>query len=290
MIGFEARARRRALGVFALLALAGLTACVAPPSYRNRPVATGAPSTFVLAHAAIVEEPRHATRHLDEAKTIVYTQPQGGSLTAGLVFGALGALANVGMVDSQTGLDAARMKGKLRLEPRQLFLDAAIRQGLELTDASGTAPTAATAATPYLYLSKSPGGRLRAAAAVQLEHGSGADRWSGLYMYQLPSAYSLDDLARPSEDLQRKLAAEAAQGFGELAAFIAREEAGTKDAPAKAQPEREFVFSTELLAPGGGYPMPARLIASSEELVWCRTFEGVFALRRSSMKIRTRGI
>jgi hypothetical protein len=183
--------------------------------------------TFVLAHAAIVEEPRHATRHLDEAKTIVYTQTQGGSLTAGLVFGALGALANVGMVDSQTGL---------------------------------------------------------------VEHGSGADRWSGLYMYQLPSAYSLDDLARPSEDLQRKLAAEAAQGFGELAAFIAREEAGTKDAPAKAQPEREFVFSTELLAPGGGYPMPARLIASSEELVWCRTFEGVFALRRSSMKIRTRGI
>jgi hypothetical protein len=243
--------------------------------------------TFVLAHAAIVEEPRHATRHLDEAKTIVYTQTQGGSLTAGLVFGALGALANVGMVDSQTGLDAAPMKGKLRLEPRQLFVDAAIRQGLALTDAGGAA---ATAATPYLYLSKSPGGRLRAAAAVQLEQGSGADRWSGLYMYQLPSAYGLDDLARPSEDLQRKLAAEAAQGFGELAAFIAREDAGRKDAPAKAQPEREFVFSTELLAPGGGYPTPARLISSSEELVWCRTLEGVFALRRSSMKIRTGGI
>ena len=287
MIGFEARAHRRALEVFALLALAGLTACVAPPSYKKRPVASGAPSTFVLAHAAIVEEPRHATRHLDEAKTIVYTQTQGGSLTAGLVFGALGALANIGMVDSQTGLDAARMKGKLRLEPRQLFLDAAIRQGLELTDAGGAAPTDAT---PYLYLSKSPGGRLLAAAAVQLEHGGGADRWSGLYMYQLPSTYSLDDLARPSEALQRKLAAEAAQGFGELAAFIAREEAGSKDAPAKAQPEREFVFSTELLAPGGGYPMPARLITSSEELVWCRTFEGVYALRRSSMKIRARGI
>ena len=287
MIGSEARAHRRALRVFALLALAGLTACVAPPSYRNRPVAAGAPSTFVLARAAIVEEPRHATRHLDEAKTIVYTQTQGGSLTVGLVFGALGALANIGMVDSQTGLDAARMKGKLRLEPRQLFLDAAIRQGLELTDAGGTAPTAAT---PYLYLSKSPSGRLWAAAAVRLEQGAGADRWSGLYMYQLPSTYSLDDLAKPSEDLQRKLAAEAAQGFGELAAFIAREEAGKKDAPAKAQPEREFFFSTDLLAPGGGYPMPARLIASSEELVWCRTFEGVFALRRSSMKIRTRGI
>jgi len=86
MIGFETRAHRRAVGVCALLALAGLTACVAPPSYRNRPVAAGAPSTFVLAHAAIVEEPRHATRHLDDAKTIVYTQTQGGSLTAGLVF------------------------------------------------------------------------------------------------------------------------------------------------------------------------------------------------------------
>lgn len=286
MNGFEARAHRRALRVCALLAMAGLTACVAPPSYRNRPVAADAPSTFVLAHAAIVEEPRHATRHLDEAKTIVYAQTQGGSLTAGLVFGALGALANMGMVDSQTGLDAARMKGKLRLEPRQLFLDAAIRQGLELADVGGPAHTGAT---PYLSISKSPSGRLLAAAAVQLEQGSGAERWSGLYMYQLPSTYSLDDLARPSEDLQRKLAAETAQGFDELAAFIAREEAGRKDASAKAPPEREFVFSTELLG-GAEHSMPARLIASSQELVWCRTFEGVFALRRSGMKIRTRGI
>lgn len=286
MIGFGARAHRRAVGVCALLALAGLTACVAPPSYRNRPVAADAPSAFVLAHAAIVEEPRHATRHLDDAKTIVYTQAQGGSLTAGLVFGALGALANMGMIDSQTGLDAARMKGKLRLEPRQLFLDAAIRQGLELADVGGAVRTGAT---PYLSISKSPSGRLLAAAAVQLEQGSGADRWSGLYMYQLPSSYSLDELARPSEDLQRKLASETAQGFGELAAFLAREE-GRKDASAKAPPEREFVFSTELLTPGGGYPMPARLIASSQDVVWCRTFDGVFALRRSSMKIRTRGI
>lgn len=286
MIGFGARAHRRAVGACALLALAGLTACVAPPSYRNRPVAADAPSAFVLAHAAIVEEPRHATRHLDDAKTIVYTQAQGGSLTAGLVFGALGALANMGMIDSQTGLDAARMKGKLRLEPRQLFLDAAIRQGLELADVGGAVRTGAT---PYLSISKSPSGRLLAAAAVQLEQGSGADRWSGLYMYQLPSSYSLDELARPSEDLQRKLASETAQGFGELAAFLAREE-GRKDASAKAPPEREFVFSTELLTPGGGYPMPARLIASSQDVVWCRTFDGVFALRRSSMKIRTRGI
>jgi hypothetical protein len=286
MIGFEARAHRRALEVFALLAVAGLTACVAPPSYRSRPVAADAPSTFALAHAAIVEEPRHATRHLDEAKTIVYTQTQGGSLAAGLVFGALGALANMGMVDSQTGLDAARMKGKLRLEPRQLFLDAAIRHGLEVTGAGGAA---ATGATPYLYLSKSPSGRLLAAAAVQLEQGGGRDRWSGLYMYQLPSTYSLDDLARPSDDLQRKLAAEAAQGFSELAAFIGREEAGTKEASAKAAPEREFVFSAELLG-GAEHLTPARLIASSQDVVWCRTFNGVFALRRSGMKIRTRGI
>jgi len=286
MIGFETPAHRRAAGVCALLALAGLTACVAPPSYRNRPVAAGAPSTFVLAHAAIVEDPRHATRHLDDTKTIVYAQTQGGSLTAGLVFGALGALANMGMVDSQTGLDAARMKGKLGLEPRQLFLDAAIRQGLELADVGGAVRTGAT---PYLSITKSPSGRLVAAAAVQLEQGSGADRWSGLYMYQLPSTYSLDELARPSEDLQRKLASETAQGFGELAAFLANEEAGRKEASAKASPEREFVFSTELLG-GAEHLMRARLIESSQDVVWCRTFDGVFALRRSSMKIRTRGI
>lgn len=283
MIGLDARARRRALGLCALLALAGLTACVTPPSYKPRPVAANAPTTFALAHAAIVEEPQHATRHLDDAKTIVYTQREGGSMTAGLLFGAVGALANVGMVDSQTGVDAARMKGKLRIEPRQLFVDAAIRQGLLLDDAAGAG---GTGATPYLYVSKARGGRLMTAAAVQLEKGSGPDRWSALYMYQLPSSYSLDELARPSEHTQRKLAAEAAQGFVELAAFIAREDIARQEEGAKAAPEREFVFSTELQTPGGGHPTPARLIASSQELVWFRTFEGVFALRRTSMKIR----
>jgi hypothetical protein len=277
-------AHRRAFWLCTLLAIAGLTGCGTPPTYKNRPVSGSSPGTFALAHAKAVEEPRHAMRHLDDARSIVYTQLEGGGgLAVGLLFGPLGAAANAGMIDSRTGLDAQRLKGKLTLEPRQLFLDAAIRQGL---DVAGAGAAGQTGATPYLHVSKASNERLLTAAAVRLEQGAGADQWSGLYMYQLPSSYTLDDLAQPTEEIQRRLSAEAARGFSELAAFIAKE-GQPKDGSGKVAPEKEFTYISDLLTPRFEIEMRGRFIARSEDLVWFRTFDGVYAVRTSSIKIRS---
>lgn len=277
-------AHRRAFWLCAFLAIASLTGCGAPPTYKNRPVSGASPGTFALAHAKAVEEPRHAMRHLDEARSVVYTQSAGGGgVAVGLLFGPLGAAANAGMIDNRTELDAQRLKGKLTLEPRQLFLDAAIRQGLDVASAGAAGQTGAT---PYLHISKASNERLLTAVAVRLEQGTGADQWTGLYLYQLPLSYSLDDLARPTEEIQRQLSTEAARGFSELAAFMAKE-GQPKDGPGKTAPEKEFTYVSDLLTPRFEIQMRGRFIARSEDLVWFRTFDGIYAVRASNIKIKS---
>ncbi|MDQ0040157.1 hypothetical protein [Variovorax boronicumulans] len=287
-------ARRCAFWLCTLLAVASLAGCGTPPTYKARPTTGQSPGTFSLAHSKAVEEERHAVRHLDAGKSIVYTQNfGGGGVALGLLLGPLGVAANAGMIDSATEADAARLRGKLSLAPRELFLDAATRQGLEFADDAATTATNATAAnsgpgrtqaTPYLFVSKTDNERLLTAVAVRLEQGQGTDQWSGVYMYQLPSSYKLDDLARPTPEMQARLGAEAAQGFSALTAFIAKE-GPAKDGQTPARPEKDFTYKSDLLTPRFEIEMQARFIARSDDLIWFRTFGGVYAVRTSNIKV-----
>ena len=127
--------RRRTFWLGALLAVASLVGCGTPPTYKLRPVTGQSPGTFSLAHSKVVEDERHGTRHLDAAKSIVYSQNFGGGGAAlGLLLGPLGVAANISMIDSNTEADAVRLRGKLTLAPRELFLAAATQQGLEVVD------------------------------------------------------------------------------------------------------------------------------------------------------------
>lgn len=287
MGNFE-RTRRGAFWLCTLLAVASLVGCGTPPTYKSRPTTAQSPGTFSLAHSKAVEDERHAVRHLDAGKSIVYTQSfGGGGLAVGLLFGPFGVAANAGMIDSNTEADAVRLRGKLALAPRELFLEAATRQGLEFADAA--APVAnggpvRTQATPYLFVSKTENDRLLTAVAVRLEHGQGPDQWSGVYMYQLPLTYKLDELANPTPEMQARLGTEAAQGFSALTAFIAKERPPA-DGQAKAAPEKDFTYKSDLLTPRFEIEMQARFIARSDDLVWFRTFGGVYAVRTSNIKI-----
>ncbi|WP_398498341.1 hypothetical protein [Variovorax sp.] len=285
--------RRRTFWLGALLAVASLVGCGTPPTYKLRPVTGQSPGTFSLAHSKVVEDERHGTRHLDAAKSIVYSQNFGGGGAAlGLLLGPLGVAANISMIDSNTEADAVRLRGKLTLAPRELFLAAATQQGLEVVDdaAAGAAGAAGrTLATPYLFVSKTDNDRLLTAAAVRLEYGQGADQWSGVYMYQLPSSYQLDDLARLTPEMQARLGTEAAQGFSALAAFIAKE-APQQDGQAKGGTEKDFSYKSDLLTPRIEIEMNGRFIARSGDLIWFRSFGGVYAVRTSNIKVMSGGI
>jgi len=282
--------RRRTFWLGALLAVASLAGCGTPPTYKLRPVTGQSPGTFSLAHSKAVEDERHGTRHLDAAKSIVYSQNFGGGGAAlGLLLGPLGVAANISMIDSNTEADAVRLRGKLTLAPRELFLAAATQQGLEVVDDAATGVPGRTLATPYLFVSKTDNDRLLTAAAVRLEYGQGADQWSGVYMYQLPSSYQLDDLARLTPEMQARLGAEAAQGFSALAAFIAKE-APQQDGQAKGGTEKDFSYKSDLLTPRIEIEMNGRFIARSGDLIWFRSFGGVYAVRTSNIKVMSGGV
>ena len=282
--------RRRTFWLGALLAVASLAGCGTPPTYKLRPVTGQSPGTFSLAHSKAVEDERHGTRHLDAAKSIVYSQNFGGGGAAlGLLLGPLGVAANISMIDSNTEADAVRLRGKLTLAPRELFLAAATQQGLEVVDDAATGVPGRTLATPYLFVSKTDNDRLLTAAAVRLEYGQGADQWSGVYMYQLPSSYQLDDLARLTPEMQARLGTEAAQGFSALAAFIAKE-APQQDGQAKGGTEKAFSYQSDLLTPRIEIEMNGRFIARSGDLIWFRSFGGVYAVRTSNIKVMSGGV
>lgn len=282
--------RRRTFWLGALLAVASLAGCGTPPTYKLRPVTGQSPGTFSLAHSKAVEDERHGTRHLDAAKSIVYSQNFGGGGAAlGLLLGPLGVAANISMIDSNTEADAVRLRGKLTLAPRELFLAAATQQGLDVVDDAATGVPGRTLATPYLFVSKTDNDRLLTAAAVRLEYGQGADLWSGVYMYQLPSSYQLDDLARLTPEMQARLGTEAAQGFSALAAFIAKE-APQQDGQAKGGTEKDFSYKSDLLTPRIEIEMNGRFIARSGDLIWFRSFGGVYAVRTSNIKVMSGGV
>lgn len=282
--------RRRTFWLGALLAVASLVGCGTPPTYKLRPVTGQSPGTFSLAHSKAVEDERHGMRHLDAAKSIVYSQNFGGGGAAlGLLLGPLGVAANISMIDSNTEADAVRLRGKLTLAPRELFLAAATQQGLEVVDDAATGVPGRTLATPYLFVSKTDNDRLLTAAAVRLEYGQGADQWSGVYMYQLPSSYQLDDLARLTPEMQARLGTEAAQGFSALAAFIAKE-APQQEGQAKGGTEKDFSYKSDLLTPRIEIEMNGRFIARSGDLIWFRSFGGVYAVRTSNIKVMSGGV
>lgn len=282
--------RRRTFWLGALLAVASLAGCGTPPTYKLRPVTGQSPGTFSLAHSKAVEDERHGTRHMDAAKSIVYSQNFGGGGAAlGLLLGPLGVAANISMIDSNTEADAVRLRGKLTLAPRELFLAAATQQGLEVVDDAATGVPGRTLATPYLFVSKTDNDRLLTAAAVRLEYGQGADQWSGVYMYQLPSSYQLDDLARLTPEMQARLGTEAAQGFSALAAFIAKE-APQQEGQAKGGTEKDFSYKSDLLTPRIEIEMNGRFIARSGDLIWFRSFGGVYAVRTSNIKVMSGGV
>lgn len=284
--------RRRTFWLGALLAVASLVGCGTPPTYKLRPVTGQSPGTFSLAHSKVVEDERHGTRHLDAAKSIVYSQNFGGGGAAlGLLLGPLGVAANISMIDSNTEADAVRLRGKLTLAPRELFLAAATQQGLEVVDdaaAGATGAASRTLATPYLFVSKTDNDRLLTAAAVRLEYGRAptSGRASTCTSCLRRTSWTTWPASRPR---CRPAWARRRPRASALAAFIAKE-APQQDGQAKGGTERDFSYKSDLLTPRIEIEMNGRFIARSGDLIWFRSFGGVYAVRTSNIKVMSGGV
>lgn len=256
-----------------LLALAlTLTGCATPPSFQSSQPLTSEHS-YSLSRSALLDQTSQSVAHLDSDREILYVQEfGGGGLATGLLFGALGVAANMAMINAQTESDAALLKDKISIKPRQVFIERAQQKALKLNDG------AEAKITPYLYVSKTNGEQMLVATALLIEQGDGKAKWTGKYMYQLPGKYSKQQLANLDAGQQQQLSADVSQGFDVLLDYITHEQ--------PAMGERTITFKSDFLAPRMDFDLTGALISQNDDVAWVRTYGGVFALRKSNFSLR----
>lgn len=253
-----------------------LVGCAAPPplpSVRAR----AASDTHGLAVADSVKQTSNTAQHLNDDKSIVYSQNfGGGGVGLGLLLGPIGAAANAAMIESATKADAAKMFGKVKLDPAALFREAATGSELALQPA-GTA--VAVRLTPYLLITKVNESTLNPAAALIVEAPAtaGGKPWTTKYLFQLQGSYTIDGLAAMNEAQTAALNQQAREAYKQLIGFYLR------DSNELSGRERKVVFKSGFVNPRFDFEMAGSLVEQSGAMTWVRTYGGVYALQKDSV-------
>lgn len=131
------------------LALGG---CASAPQNQAPFSARQAGGDIALARAAALDQTDHMSKHLDEAKQVLYFQNFGGGGAAvGVLLGPVGVAANIKAIDSNTSKDVDVLRNKTDADPILAFKSAAGHSGRVLHEQpNGTA----SRATPYVYVVK----------------------------------------------------------------------------------------------------------------------------------------
>ena len=248
-----------------------LAACVSPAPLQSLKPSHANNTDYVLARAPVLEQTNHVFQHLDKEKSVVYFQPFGGSLAAGVLFGALGAAANVAVVESNTMKDVAQLRDRIPLRPTEIFTEVARKSQLKL---HANSEGKILGITPYLQVQKTEDASLLLSTVIIIEQNTGKEKWTGKYMFQLPVKYSIPELAQLNVDGASKLRLEVAQGFTKLVSYIQSE------SPEQLAQEEKIKFKSTFLSPQFDFEMDGALVSEESDVVWIRTFSGVYAIRK----------
>jgi hypothetical protein len=260
--------------IAAILLAVLLTGCVTPPPAMPVKVAVDAP--YAVTRSPVLDQTSHVLMHLDQKRQILYFQSFGGGGAAvGLLLGPLGVAANVGMIESATKADVARLKDKLDVDPAALFQ--------EVAGAGATVPAADGSSqlrvTPYLYVTKGRDDKLMVASAMLLEQGLGPEKWTGRMMYQLPGAYTFDELTSAGSATQERLRSDAKNGFRELLRHASASEQALLPA------ERPIKFRSEFFNARFDFELTGELVKETQEVIWLRTGGGIYAVRKGIISV-----
>ena len=269
----------------ALVALS-LISCASVPEFQPLKPRTSSISEYLIARSPLLDriDPSllartdHTTKYLDQNSQILYFQNHGGGGGGvALLLGPLGAVANMSMIEETTKADVDLLRGKIRIDPSMIFMEAANKQGLSIALAPASDNSQIT---PYLYISKSDSDRLLVAVAIILEQGTGTEKWIGKYMYQLPLSFSVADLAQLDQDGAIALRSASADGFSALLRHV------TSEKPEAYLKEQPIVLKSDLLTPKVNFELQGMLISADEELVWIRTAGGIYAVQKTNISYK----
>jgi hypothetical protein len=255
----------------AVVAALLLSACAStPPRMLSAPPGDG----YVVARTARLDVTDHMTRHLNDGKDILYKQSSGGGGAAvGILLGPLGVMANAKMIESKTDADVALLKNKITVVPRTLFADAMQKNGQVL----GASPQA-NRVSPYLYITKSEE-RLYVLSAVIVESDA-PSKFSATYQYQLPTSYTVAEMAALDSAGMQALNDAAANGFDQL---VKRLEAEKQTRP---DTEQKIAFHSKVMQPLVDMEMQGALVGTEGDIVWVRTYSSLVGLRKANLSYK----
>jgi hypothetical protein len=259
----------KTLSVVAIAAI--LSACASAPMMQTLQP-NGANAAYALSRAPALEASSHLDRLVDTDKSILYHQTFGGGGVALGLLGGLGVVANMAMIDSNTKADAAQLNDRIHVQPRALFADVARKEGLTLNDT-----VAGSKLTPYLYIVKLEGNKVLLAAAALVEQDGAAGKWQGKYMYQLPQAYSFDELKDLGDARTGELQTAVASGYAKIITQFRAENAE------RLAQEPQVRFKSDFMQQRSTYDMAATLAGEEGDVVWLRTSGGVYGLRKANV-------
>lgn len=262
-----------------LAVMVAVSGCAsAPPAPSLRPKLPNE-NGYVLSKSALTQQTSHVQRHLDEDKSVVYSQSFGGGGAAvGLLLGPLGVLANIKAIEATTDADMLILKGQVDPRPVLLFTEVAKAMGWPLLE--GAAAAGQPQVTPYVLILKTDTDELTIGSVLTIEQGEPVSRWQ--YFYVLPTRYTVRQLGALSQAEKDELRNGIKKGYGELLAFI------DAQSPARLAQEKPASFEAKFLSPMQSFALDGNFIQEADGQVWVRAGAAVWALPKGAIKVSAR--
>ena len=237
--------------LISILAAMLISGCANNLRFQDSPPATQNESINYSINSTIKSE----SEIFSQARTITPTSPiyyyqnyGGGGVIVGALFGPIGVLTNMAMINSNTDNDIAALSGKISLDPIEITKQA-ITQNEKFVESKS--PANDFLISPYIIIVKGDNESLHFSSVVDVASGA----WKGRYSYHLASRLPLSKLTSglsPAE--ASKIKADIEHGFQQALALFESDIAGTL------QPMKEISFYSEPVSPRIKMIVPAKLI------------------------------
>ena len=263
--------------LFAIAASIVLTACVSVPP-PQQPIKVNLGDSYEVYRAPLLDQTNHTLQHLNQNKDILYSQTYGGGgVGVGVLLGPLGVAANIKAIESNTMKDVAALKNKIGINPNQVFVNSASKNGLAIkTDSSNKS----LKFSPYLLVEKTEGDIIMLAAAVLIDQAGTKQMFPTKYLVQLPLTYTVAEMSKLDASKTKALESHVEQGFAALIARIKSE------ATANPEIEEKITVVSEFLTPRFKFEMAGSLVEKTNEYTWVRIVGGVCGVRNGDLTVK----
>ncbi|USH05158.1 hypothetical protein K6Q96_18225 [Grimontia kaedaensis] len=264
--------------LIACLITSVLSGC-ASVKYQSSPPITTNKVTHEVGYSELLNQTNHTLMHLNENKDIYYQQNfGGGGVGVGLLLGPIGVAANIAAIKSNTEEDVEALKGKITIDPKDIFKKASEKSGLELS----TNTSNSISVSPYIYVSKTDDEQLLLGSAMIVETAPGEKgNWIGKYMYQTPVKVSKKSISDGVDDVEFKLFEESlSKGFEELIALYMEDRKGALTT------QNPITFVSDFVSPRLKMEMLGELVPSKDARVNIRTVGAVYSLPKNAVEVK----